>query len=167
VRIVLFRHGIAIDRTDPDCPADRDRELTETGLEKTRAAARGLVELGLHPDQILSSPWSRARQTAEIAASELGFDPDRIEFTEALLPYASPSTVLHELVAPSIHEYLLTGHAPHLDELLDELTGVGNLDRARLKKAGAAAIEIADPTAGHGRLVWMIPPRELRRLGGN
>jgi len=167
VRIVLFGHGIAIDRADPDCPADQDRELTELGTERTRSAARGLVELGLHPDRILSSPWLRARQTAEIAASELGFDSDRIEFTEALLPSAPPSTILHEFVTPTVGEILLTGHAPHLDELLDELTDIGNVNRERLKKAGAAAVKISNPTSGHGRLEWMILPRELRRLGGD
>ena len=167
MRIVLFRHGIAIDRADPDCPSDQDRELTEDGREKTHAAARGLVQLGVNPDRILSSPWPRARQTAEIAASALDFDPEQIEFSAALLPFASPSSVLNECATPAVREILLTGHAPHLDELLDQLAGVGSASRERLKKAGAAAIEITNPTDGNGRLEWMFPPRELRRLGGN
>lgn len=164
VRIVLFRHGIAIDRADPACPPEEHRHLTGRGRERTRAAARGLATLGLHPDRILSSPWLRARETAEIAASELGFDEERIEFTTALLPFAPPSAILQELVSTAGGEVLLTGHAPHLDELLEELAGSGGTGIRRLRKAGAAAIEVS---AGHGHLEWMISPRELRRLGAD
>jgi len=162
VRIVLFRHGIAIDRMDPTCPAEEHRHLTDRGREKTRAAARGLSSLDLHPDRILSSPWLRARQTAEIAASELGFNAEHIEFTLALLPFATPSAILQELTPETGDEVLLTGHAPHLDALLEELAGTSSRGADRLKKAGAAAIAIS---AGRGRLEWMISPRELRRLG--
>jgi phosphohistidine phosphatase SixA len=162
VRIVLFRHGIAIDRADPACPAEEHRPLTDLGRTRTRAAARGLSALDLHPGRILSSPWSRARQTAEIAASELDFGAERIEFTTALLPFATPSSILQELTPMIGGEVLLTGHAPHLDALLEELAGSSSAGVTRLKKAGAAAIEVS---AGRGRLEWMISPRELRRLG--
>ena len=161
MRIVLFRHGIAIDRADPACPAEEQRQLTDRGRDRTHAAARGLSALDLHPDRILSSPWLRARQTAEIAASELGFDENRIEFTPALLPFAASSSILQEIGPGVGGEVLLTGHAPHLDELLEELVGIGT-GVTRLKKAGAAAIEIS---SGHAHLEWMISPRELRRLG--
>ena len=164
MRVVLFRHGIAIDRADPACPADELRQLTDRGRKRTRAAARGLSALDLHPDRILSSPWLRARETAEIAASELGFDEDRIEFTRDLLPFAAPATLHEDLLATGGSEVLLAGHSPHLDDLLRELTGVGNLSILRLKKAGAASITIS---SGHGSLDWMISPRELRRLGAD
>ena len=164
VRVILFRHGIAIDRSDPACPADEQRQLTGPGRQKTRAAARGLAALDLHPDRILSSPWLRARQTAEIVAAELGFDEHRIEFTTALLPFASTSTILHELISTGGDEILLAGHAPHLDGLLEDLVGIGNIGATRLKKAGAAAIGIS---SGRGQLEWLISPRELRRLGAD
>lgn len=149
MRIVLFRHGIAIDRADPACPAEEERFLTEEGGARTAAAARGLRQLGVAPDRILSSPWTRARQTAEIAATALGLDAARIEFSEALLPFSPPDELLDLVAMPASLELLVVGHAPHLDEALALLTGGGS---ARLKKAGAACIETVELARGAGRL---------------
>jgi phosphohistidine phosphatase len=146
VLLILFRHGIAIDRGNPACPREEDRFLTDEGVKRTEAAARGLARLGLHPGQIMSSPWLRARQTAEIAARALDFDEDRIEIT-------------------AVRQVLVTGHAPHLDEVLDEVVGIGGYGGTRLKKAGAAAVEFTVSSPGAGRLEWFIPPRALRALG--
>jgi len=165
VLLVLFRHGIAIDREDPDCPAEEGRHLTGRGVERSTAAARGLARLGLHPERIMSSPWLRARQTSEIAAGELGFELERIEITDALLPFAPVSAILEEASLPATGEVLVCGHAPHLDEVIDELLGIRGAC-ARLKKAGAAAIELTDAGPGSGQLEWMMPPRALRELGG-
>jgi len=162
LRIILFRHGIAIDRDDPASPGEEDRFLTDEGIEKTRAAASGLARLGVTPDRVISSPWLRARQTAEIAAEALGFDAGRIELSDALLPF-SPASALLELVSvPASREVLVTGHAPHLDEALFALT---EASAVRIKKAGAAGIEILDHHFSSGRLEWFMPPRALRELG--
>lgn len=162
MRIVLFRHGIAIDRDDPDSPVEQDRFLTGRGIERTRAAAAGLVQLGLAPQRMLSSPWLRAQQTAEIAAEALGFDAGRIEVTEALLPFAPVSSLLEEAFGPGAQEILVAGHAPHLDDFLSSLTGSRAI---RLKKAGAACVEIPEARPGSGRLEWLMSPRALRELG--
>jgi phosphohistidine phosphatase len=165
MRLVLFRHGIAIDRSDPECPAEEDRFLTARGAERTEEAARGLRRMLLSPERILSSPWLRARQTAEIAAAALEFDSGQIELSDALLPDAPPSALLAEVEARAALEVLVTGHAPHLDAVLAELVGIGGIGGTSLKKAGAASIEFTSVSPGSGRLEWMIPPRALRRLG--
>ena len=165
MRLVLFRHGIAIDREDPACPVEEDRFLTERGVERTAAAARGLVQLQLHPTRILSSPWRRARETAEIAARALGADPAGIELTDALLPSAPVAATVEEIVARAAVEVLAVGHAPHLDLLLAELVGIRGSGGSRLKKAGAACIEFTPAMPGAASLEWMLPPRVLRELG--
>ena len=167
MRLVLLRHGIAIDREDPDCPAEADRHLTALGIDRTTAVAHGLLELRLAPERILSSPWLRARQTAEIAAGVLGFDQDRIEYTDALLPDAPASALLQEVSGRVAREVLACGHAPNLDEVLVELVGIGGVGGTRLKKAGAASIDFTSCAPGGGSLEWMIPPRVLRQLGGD
>jgi len=67
MRIIFLRHGIAIDREHPDCPDDPDRYLTADGISRTRKAIKGLKRLGIQPRHVLSSPWRRARETAELA----------------------------------------------------------------------------------------------------
>ena len=47
MQLYIVRHGIAIDREAPKCPADPERYLTEEGKEKTRQVATGLAALGV------------------------------------------------------------------------------------------------------------------------
>jgi len=65
MQLYIVRHGIAVDREDPNCPADPDRFLTQEGIEKARQVAKGVAEIGAAPDLLLSSPYLRAAQTAK------------------------------------------------------------------------------------------------------
>src|SRR5690348_2092989 len=90
MRLYLMRHGIAIDREDPDCPSDPERYLTPKGIQRTRAAARGLRALRVKPAALLTSPFVRAVQTGEIVCEVLGLDPKQLHTTDALKPEAKP-----------------------------------------------------------------------------
>ena len=52
MKIILLRHGIAIDRAHRRCPPDPERYLTEIGVEKTTRACLGLRALGLTADAL-------------------------------------------------------------------------------------------------------------------
>ena len=162
--LYLLRHGIAIDREDPECPPDAERPLTSEGIEKTREVARGLRKLGVKPDLILSSPLVRAIQTAEIAAVELSYAKEKIRRTAALEPEADPAELLKEISRLKKDEVLCAGHAPHLDEMIAQAVGV-RAAFTSLKKAGAACLELDSPAASRGTLLWLFPPRVLRQLG--
>ncbi len=69
--LYIVRHGIAIDREDPNCPPDPERFLTEDGIEKTKQIAKGVSEIAAVPDLMLSSPYLRAKHTVEIFASSI------------------------------------------------------------------------------------------------
>ncbi len=96
--VYLMRHGIAIDHDDPECPPDPERHLTPKGIEKTRTAAHGLRAMKVNPDLVLSSPYLRAMQTAEIACIALDIPVSRIRKTDALLSGASPLQLVDELI---------------------------------------------------------------------
>jgi len=167
MRVTLFRHGLAHDRSDPACPADPERALTDEGKKKTRRAAKGLGVVGCRPTRILTSPYVRARQTAELVAEVLGLGADRITTTEALLPETAPYAIFHALhaFAGTDEEILCAGHAPHLDRALAlSITG-GRVPVTSLKKAGAALLELDDLPRPHGELVWLVPPKVLGELG--
>ena len=53
MQLYIVRHGLAIDREDPNCPADPERFLTEEGIEKTKQAAKGVAEIAATPDLML------------------------------------------------------------------------------------------------------------------
>lgn len=160
--IHLFRHGIAIDRDDPEAPPEADRFLTGKGRRRTRRAAEGLRRIGAAPDLVISSPWTRARQTAELALEALDLDESQLVLDEDLLPMAPPGRILDKLADLDHDEILLVGHAPQLDLLLDELTGGASLER--LTKAGAACVRVDPRRPQRGVLCWLLPSRGLRRM---
>ncbi len=148
---------------DPACPEDPERMLTPRGIEKTRLAARGLAWLGVEAEAIYSSPYRRARETAELACEALPLAPIEIRETDTLLPFADPDDFLKLLARDNPDSALCTGHRPHLDNLVSAALDMG-FTFCTLKKAGAALIEWV-PQSG-GELLWLHPPRTLRRLGG-
>jgi phosphohistidine phosphatase len=160
--LYIVRHGIAVDRTDPKSPPEPERPLTAKGVQKTRAAALGLKEYGVKPDVLITSPYVRAAQTAEIFAEALGFPTAKIRVTDALKPPANPADFVKELSRTKAKEVMCFGHAPHLDQLISQLVGARGVF-TELKKAGVAALEHTG-THSAWRLLWIVPPKVLRQL---
>jgi phosphohistidine phosphatase len=161
--LYLVRHGIAIDRTDPKSPAEADRPLTAEGVRKTRSAALGLREMEAKPDALITSPYVRAAQTAEIFAEALGFALDKIRVSETLKPAENPADIVKELQRLKPKEAVCCGHAPHLDATIAYLCGA-RVPFTEIKKAGVACLE---HVAAHGKwtLLWLANPKTLRKLG--
>lgn len=164
MELYLVRHGIAIDREDPKCPAEAERYLTEEGIKKTREAARGVASFVAKPDLLFTSPYVRAAQTAEIFAVALKYPKQKIRKTNLLLPGSEAAAFFRELAKSKDADCVFCfGHAPHLDELISAALGCKH-DATALKKAGVACLElrrIAPPTA---TLVWLATPKLLKKL---
>src|SRR2546426_11482598 len=71
MNLFILRHGIAVEKTIPSFKKDSDRPLTGEGRKKTKQVARMLKRLGPSFDVVLTSPYVRARQTAEIVVDVL------------------------------------------------------------------------------------------------
>jgi len=164
MRIYLMRHGVAVDREDPECPPDPERYLTPDGVERTRAAAQGLVELKVKPNALFTSPYVRAVQTGEIVCEALELDPKDLHATEALKSEAKPQRLADELSKIKAGEVICFGHAPQLDEFIAYATRAG-APFTSLRKAGVACLDIESFSAPRGVLVWLLTAKALRRLG--
>ena len=162
--LYVVRHGIAIDREDPKCPSDPERNLTAEGLTKTREVAKGFAMIEDSPKLFFSSPYVRALQTAEIFAEVLHASKSKITKTESLLPGSEPAAFFRELSPrKSAESAICFGHAPQLDELISFALGTKR-DVTALKKAGAACIELTRVYPPTGTLVWVMTPKALRKL---
>jgi phosphohistidine phosphatase len=161
--LYIVRHGIAIDREDPKSPPDPERYLTEDGIEKTKQAAKGVVALGINADALISSPYVRAIQTAEIFASALGYAKQKIRHSNLLLPGADPALFFRELAKDKHSSSVFVfGHAPHLDEFIAAaLTTKHNI--TCLKKSGVAALTLKRISPPSAQLLWLATPKILRR----
>jgi phosphohistidine phosphatase len=163
MQLYIVRHGIAIDREDPKCPAEADRYLTEEGIEKTKQVAKGIAVMGVHADLMVSSPYVRAMQTATIFASALEYPKQKIRRTESLLPGADPAAVLRELAREkNASSVFCFGHAPHLDGLLAAAVAAPH-HITSLKKAGVAFVELKRVSPPNGQLVWLVAPKVFRK----
>lgn len=165
MELYIVRHGIAVDREDPKCPADPERFLTEDGIEKSRQVAKGVAEVASIPDLILTSPYLRAVQTAELFAERLEYAKQKIQRSELLLPGAEPLQLFRELAKDKdLSSVFVFGHAPHLDDLI--ATAIGTKHHiSSLKKAGVALVELKRLVPPSGELVWLATPKLLRKAG--
>jgi phosphohistidine phosphatase len=161
MEVWLLRHAAAEDSSESG--KDADRALTADGEKRARAVARGLAALEPAIELVLTSPYRRARQTAEPAARALDLER-RLRETRALEPGRDPQEILDELRAEKAGGVLLVGHEPHLGALLGRLLAGRPLLTIPLKKA--AAVRVAWDGTGVGELRAFLPARVLERLGG-
>lgn len=161
---ILFRHGIAADREAWDGP-DAERPLVPRGIEKTRKAVGGLRRLEVTPDAILSSPYTRAIETARLVQDGLLFKGD-LRICDELLPEAPPDKLLVLLGSlPSDVTVVCVGHEPHLGEVAGVMLFGRAVPGLSLKKAGACSIAYdGSPRTGEGALHWWLTPALLRDL---
>lgn len=164
---LIVRHAIAEDRevfAHTGRP-DAERPLTDAGRDRMEAAARGLARLAPDVVRVLSSPWTRARETAEIVAEACGDLP--VATSTLLVPGADPADLLGWVFGKA-HPGLsaLVGHEPHLSEWIGWATTGKPVSLVDMKKGGACLLAFPDePKAGRGVILWLAPPRLLRRVG--
>lgn len=183
MRVYILRHGRAGAR-ETWTGDDRARPLTDDGRERTVAAARGLAALGVRPDVILTSPYTRAAQTAELTAKTLAgmaSKADRVgEVTEepALAAGATLEQVALALAERAeLGDVMLVGHEPDLSGVIGALIG-GNHGGARveMKKGACCRVDIPagavrkaggapEKLAGTGTLAWLLTASQLAAIG--
>jgi phosphohistidine phosphatase len=162
--LFLVRHGIAIDREDPKCPAEAERYLTEEGIKKTREIARGVASFVEKPDLFLTSPYVRAAQTADLFATALKYPKQKIRKTNLLLPGSEAAAFFRELTRNKDAESVFCfGHAPHMDELISLALNCKR-DATALKKAGVACLELRRIAPPAATLIWLAMPKLLKKL---
>lgn len=165
MEIIFLRHAPAGEREDwaKTGRPDSERPLTPEGLKRAREAAKGLAKLVEAADLVATSPWVRARQTAEIAAKAFGAP---LVETNFLLPHRSPASLAGWLSGLDGERVILVGHEPHLSKVIGWLM-TGNAARTivGLKKSQALLLETKKAAPASAVLSWSLPPRVLRRLG--
>lgn len=162
VWIHLFRHGIAFDRDDPRCPPDSQRPLTDKGIRRTQAAAAGLRRLGVEPDLVLTSPYLRARQTADIVR-DVAAGGVPLKQSSAFEPTGDPADMLEVLIQRGAEAPLCVGHSPSLNDFAAYLVG-SDAAVITLKKAGLATLAVDALEPGECTLYAVVPPSTLRAL---
>jgi phosphohistidine phosphatase len=160
--LYVIRHGLAEERGEA-WPDDAKRPLSGEGVTRLRKEARGLTKIGVGFDIILTSPLTRARQTAEVLGA--GLDPrPQLANIESMSPDGSYAGVMADLAKHGRKARIaLVGHEPSIGELAARL--IGSRHPIPFKKGAICCIEVDSlPPAGPGSLKWYLSPRLLRAL---
>lgn len=155
MNLYLIRHAIAVEEHEDDS----QRPLTDKGRKKMRSIAKGLRALGVEFDLILSSPYVRAAETAEILADVFKMKKE-VQFSENLVPSGSPEVLIAELNEKhAVDSIALVGHEPFLSALIGLLIADTTNADITLKKGGVCSLS-AD-NLRHTRkatMDWLLTP---------
>ena len=161
--LYVLRHGIATDPTAHDFAKDADRPLTPEGKRKLRQVAEAMGALELSFDLILSSPYLRARQTAEVIAEVLK-ERKRLELSDSLTPSGSPRKLVEQLnhLQPSPGSVLLVGHEPYLSSLISLLVSGDASFAVVMKKGGLCKLSTESLKPDRcATLEWLLTPKQM------
>jgi len=166
MNLYLLRHGIATEPEMAGFKPDSERSLTAKGKNRLRTAARAIVELNLSFDLILSSPFRRAKQTAEIIAKYFKLR-EKLAFSDDLTPAGNPRLLIQQLnhFRPEPKNILLVGHEPYLGQLIALLAGGNTSLEIDFKKGGLCKLEAEFLLYGRcAKLVWLLTPRQMELM---
>jgi len=156
MQIYLLRHGIAEDGK-PGRP-DSERALTDDGRARLRRVLKRARSADVVPSLILSSPYRRAIETAEVAADVFRYRGDLVR-SGAFVPEATPAQAWEELRLYSRESaVLVASHEPLMGFTVAYLLGCPSM-QVDMKKAALVRIDVERFGAeARGILKWMLTP---------
>ncbi len=164
--LYILRHAVAVEPGRPAYEDDSQRPLSGKGIAKMEQIAAGLRRMDVEFDLIFTSPYLRARQTAEILAKPYSLQ-DKLIVTPALLPEAPAGQIVAEINESydRLESLILVGHEPFLSNLTSMLiSGDPTLDIV-LKKGGLCRLYIDQLLYDRcATLEWLLLPSQIANL---
>ena len=163
MNLFLLRHGIAADFGEAGITKDSERPLTSEGIAKMKRITAAMLAMELDFDVILSSPFLRARETAELVVRMMKLQ-DRLKLDPGLACGGDMREVVRRLATskPAPESALLVGHEPDLSRLISLLVSGDTGFPVTMKKGGLCKLS-ADPLL-YGRcatLEWLLTPKQM------
>jgi len=151
--LYLLRHAEA----EVLAASDYARRLTPKGEDQAERTGKFCRKHGIVPEVILTSPVTRALQTAKIVQKCLS-NAELIEVSWAACGM-DPDTAREELRAyAKLNALMLVGHQPDLGHLAATLLGCNNVGSLHVRKSLLCAIDVS-PDLRHGTLEFFIPAK--------
>jgi phosphohistidine phosphatase len=138
--LILVRHATAEDQTL--LTKDFDRNLNDKGLRDSEKMGEWLAAANISADIFVTSPASRAYQTAEIIAGKLGVSTGELKLDKDIYD-GGPKAYIHALntVSEDFSTLMLFGHNPDITYFAEYMSGA---DLGSMKKGSVAIIEFED-----------------------
>jgi phosphohistidine phosphatase len=153
VKLYLIQHGEATtDEVDPSRP------LTARGRSDVQKIASFLKGAGVGPRLILHSGKTRARQTAEIIAAQLG--PDcQVKERGGLAPNDPVKEIVSE-ISGMTNDLMIVGHLPFLGKVASALlSGAESKNVVAFRQGGVVCLQRTENQTW--QVAWMVTPELL------
>ncbi|MFA7061654.1 MAG: histidine phosphatase family protein [Pedobacter sp.] len=154
--LYVMRHAEAVEGTDT--LQDEWRYLTEKGRAAAKKVSLAISRYGRKPRLVITSPLTRAVQTAEIMARE-ACRKNVVVASTLLMPGADNNDLLTQLKeAKDAKRVMLVGHEPQLGCLVATLLGRED-ESIAMKKGACVALEL-DPYQNEkpATFLWYLTP---------
>lgn len=157
--LYVLRHAIAEERDSSSFPDDSTRPLTKKGIKRMEEVAQGMLALGLSFDVIYTSPFTRAKQTADIVVKAFHLE-DKLRETETLATYGEPAELIKLIKGTKdATSVLIVGHEPYLSDLISTLLAGDTSLSITMKKGGLCKLNVGTLRFGAcASLEWLLPP---------
>jgi phosphohistidine phosphatase len=158
--LYILRHAEAV--SPKDGIHDEWRYLTENGRAEAEKMASQVVKYGPKTRLTITSPLTRAVQTAEIV-SRKACRKNTIIASELLLPGGDIAAVAEHLNSwRQAKRVMLVGHEPQLGQLIAKLLDLSS-ETVLLKPASCVALELAaDKEEKKAQFLWYLLPGKKR-----
>lgn len=154
--LYVMRHAEAVEGSDS--LQDEWRYLTEKGRSAVEKVSSSIAKIGRKARLTITSPLTRAVQTAEIAA-EKACRKNVVVASGLLLPGADINELItHIKECGEAKRIMLVGHEPQLGSLVATLLGLEDM-AVSLKKGACVALEL-DPESDDkpADFLWYLAP---------
>ncbi len=160
--VFVIRHAAAA--TSGSFARDCERPLTNDGIERMKRVAKGLKKIGVEVQSVFSSPFVRARETAEIVAKEIMAKPQVTECAE-LAGGRGAKEALGFIAKTNAEQIAVVGHEPQLGDLVSLMVAGNSKTIVDMKKASVSCVECeGKAAAGEGILLWHLVPSVVEAL---
>ena len=168
MNLIVIRHALAEDREEFALKNKEDslRPLTDKGRKKMLKMFEWVEDTIKDVDLIVSSPYLRAMQTAEILQ---GFLPKlKIEQAPELVPHCPPQAFMKWLKAHARDKknVAVIGHEPQLSLFISFLLSSKAESFIDMKKSGIAMMEVSSVSeieTAHSQLLWLLCPKVIQK----
>lgn len=155
MKIFILRHG----KAEPMMVGhtDKHRCLSDKGYKQVAQISEWMLQHQYQPQLIISSPYKRCRQTAEIVQQQLQIE-NPIQFEDCLIYGSDPMLTFSLISSLDVDSVLLSSHMPLVGELA-HLLAPGAMTSG-FKTAEIVKIRF-DETSQHGVVTANITPNEI------
>ncbi len=163
MNLFVLRHGIAVEPGTPGYAKDSDRPLLPKGERRLWQVAEAMEAMEISFDLILTSPFIRARRTAEIIAEAFNARK-KLECCSELEPDGSGKKLIQFLngLQPSPNDVLLVGHEPYLSGLISLLASGEEISAVTMKKGGLCKLSSDSLKPSRcATIEWLLTPKQM------